>query len=119
MVNGPFTMDQRRPLCLRRFDRCGNRDRYPAGTPSSQQWADWMPFLAHRKFLFFCSSSSLCVFFGSLKDAAGPDRVPGDSIYLGGPRPVEEYKALAASGAKWMGMGVSCALSHSGIFKTR
>ena len=56
----------------------------------------------------------LCVFFGSLKDAAGPDRVPGDSIYLGGPRPVEEYKALAASGAKWMGMGVSCA-EHSHI----
>ncbi len=53
---------------------------YPAGTPSSQQWADWLPFLAHH-------------------------RVPGDSIYLSGPRPIEEYKALAASGAKWMGMG--------------
>lgn len=25
--------------------------------------------------------------------------------YLGGPRPVDEYKALADSGAKWMGMG--------------
>ena len=24
-------------------------------------------------------------------------------IYLGGPRPVDEYEALAASGAKWMG----------------
>ena len=38
-------------------------------------WADWLPFLAHH-------------------------RVPGDSIYLGGPRPVAEYEALAASGVQ-------------------
>jgi hypothetical protein len=31
--------------------------------------------------------------------------VPGDSIYLAGPRPTAEYVELAASGAKWMGMG--------------
>ena len=42
-------------------------------------WNDWLPFLAHH-------------------------RVPGDAIYLGGPRPIDEYKALAASGAKWMAM---------------
>ena len=29
-------------------------------------------------------------------------RLSGDSIYLSSPRSVEEYKALAASGAKWM-----------------
>ena len=53
---------------------------YPAGTPDSVQWADWFPFLAHH-------------------------RVPADSIYLGGPRPTAEYVELAATGAKWMGMG--------------
>ena len=49
------------------------------GTSPETWWGDWLPFLAHH-------------------------RVPGDSIYLGGPRPVAEYEALAASGAKWMGM---------------
>ena len=49
------------------------------GTSPETWWGDWLPFLAHH-------------------------RVPGDSIYLGGPRPVKEYEALAASGAKWMGM---------------
>ena len=52
---------------------------YPEGTSPETWWGDWLPFLAHH-------------------------RVPGDSIYLGGPRPVAEYEALAASGAKWMGM---------------
>jgi len=32
-------------------------------------------------------------------------RAPADSIYLHGPRPTAEYEELAASGAKWMGMG--------------
>jgi hypothetical protein len=42
-------------------------------------WHDWLPFLSHF-------------------------RIPGDSIYLHEPRPTEEYKVLAASGAKYMGM---------------
>jgi hypothetical protein len=52
---------------------------YPAGTPPSQQWDDWMPFLAHH-------------------------RIPADDIYLNTPRPTKEYQALAATGAKWMNM---------------
>ncbi len=42
-------------------------------------WGDWLPFLSHH-------------------------RVPGDCIYLGAPRPMGEYAALNASGAKWMGL---------------
>ena len=53
---------------------------YPEGTEPETWWADWLEFLAHF-------------------------RVPGDRIYLQEPRPLEEYKVLAASGAKWMGMG--------------
>lgn len=52
---------------------------YPPGTAGSTIWDDWLPFLAHH-------------------------RVPGDAIYLGGPRPLAEYETLAASGAKWMNM---------------
>jgi hypothetical protein len=52
---------------------------YPPGTPPEQTWQDWLPFLAHF-------------------------RTPGDSIYLGKPRPLAEYKILAETGAKWMGM---------------
>eukprot|EP01043_Picozoa_sp_COSAG02_P069951 COSAG02_NODE_12202_length_1581_cov_1.232794_3_plen_165_part_00 len=53
---------------------------YPDGTDPETWWSDWLDFLAHF-------------------------RVPGDSIYLHAPRPVKEYEVLAASGAKWMGMG--------------
>jgi len=52
---------------------------YPPGTRPETWWADWLPFLAHY-------------------------RIPGDSIYLGHPRPVEEYEMLASTGAQWMGM---------------
>eukprot|EP00035_Acanthoeca_spectabilis_P017163 m.358835 g.358835 ORF g.358835 m.358835 type:complete len:670 (-) comp16619_c0_seq85:933-2942(-) len=52
---------------------------YPVGTEPETWWADWLPFLAHY-------------------------RIPGDSIYLGEPRPTKEYEMLASSGAKWMGM---------------
>eukprot|EP01043_Picozoa_sp_COSAG02_P029474 COSAG02_NODE_1835_length_10714_cov_7.585437_13_plen_401_part_00 len=52
---------------------------YAPGTQPETWWEDWLPFLAHH-------------------------RVPGDSIYLGGPRPTAEYQMLAATGAKWMGM---------------
>ena len=54
-------------------------DWYPAGTPPEVIWADWLPFLAHH-------------------------RTPGDSIYLPKPRPVGEYRVLAGTGAKWMGL---------------
>ena len=52
---------------------------YPEGTEPEVWWNDWLPFLSHF-------------------------RIPGDSIYLGKPRPTEEYEVLAASGAKYMGM---------------
>lgn len=52
---------------------------YPPGTSEEQMWQDWLPFLAHY-------------------------RTPGDSIYLSKPRPLAEYKILAETGAKWMGM---------------
>ena len=52
---------------------------YPPNTSGATIWEEWLPFLAHH-------------------------RVPGDAIYLGGPRPVDEYKVLASQGAKWMNM---------------
>jgi hypothetical protein len=54
------------------------RSWYPHLT-EQQIWDAWMPFLSKH-------------------------RVPGDMLYLNEPRPVAEYQALAASGAKWMNL---------------
>ena len=52
---------------------------YAPGTPVAQQWADWLPFLAHH-------------------------RVPADDIYTRTPLAPAQYEANAATGARWMNL---------------
>ena len=63
----------------------------------------WMPFLAHHR----KRHDSLAVVLPISAAASGRilrTGIPATSIYLDAPRPLRDYKLLAATGAKWLNL---------------